>query len=260
MAKEAKGIMSFESRDGLPPLVEGKHPISGEPILLRDPELQVVKHEVNTVTCSTRESFAAAVLALQGANRLVELRDGAEYVYCDDLGGMTRRVVRLRLLPAVTAKMLCLEKPVSFTQVELVRFAQQYPEVLLPEGGDASVFERLQHFVVKSATNVQASVGDRSVSLLVDKGEDSNGLNIPVYWRATSPVFEDGEPEIVTLRMDYELPEANANTGQVSGQLKFTFRLWTPDQAEVWRAAMDDAEYTMRGMLPDFTVIRGAIA
>lgn len=260
MSKQAGVDMKVTAKDERPPFVVAEHPITKTPILLVDPELAAVKHPVVDVICDDAVAFADAVHELQGANSLVELTRGADFIYHDALGDALRYSVAYHLEASPTAQVLCLSRDFTKGQRDLVRWGAQWPGTLVPQGEQPEVaWEMIAAYQAKGTKSVAISHGDQRVSVQVERDDHAEGPNLPRLWTATSPVFEGHAPQTVTLRLDITHPEADTNTGQVSGQLTFGFSLWQPASTEVVSAAMNDACEQMRARLPEFTIIRGKI-
>lgn len=244
-----------------PPFTVATDPVTGVPFLLLDPELKIREHLCNVVKCYDAASFVAAVDALKGKNRLVELRSDGEFFYQGDLGAGCLNAVRFMLTPAPTAGILCLNRDgYEFSQPGLVRWNAQWPGTLVPQDDNPeAVWEQVAAYSAKGVTQVNVIHGDDRISVSVERDDGAGSTRIPRLWTATSPVYEGHAPHTVTLRLDVGHPQADQKTGTVSGQLTFVFSLWQPAASEVEAEAMEGAAQRMSEALPDLTVIRGLI-
>jgi hypothetical protein len=242
--------MSGAVDNDLPPSHVVEHPVSGVPILLRNPALTVIEPTRAGVVCSDAESFAAAVLALEGENKLVELRDSAEFHYKDALAGRTLRAVGFALTASPTAFILCLEKGQSFAQKALLKFVAQHPECLTPQHPQAAaVLENLSNIEIKGSSNFKSVHTRGGISFSAERQSASVGMDIPEFWTACSPLYAGHVEFETTLRLEIVEPGLD-DDGKVKGELAFKFELWTPDALEVKDAAMVDAQVRMGKLLP----------
>lgn len=255
-----KAEIKIEQEEHTPPFVVEKHPIDGVPVMLRDPKFMEVPHAQTTVMCATADSFADAVLSLKGPNRLVTLSDVGGFAYVDAWGQHWINGVRFTLRKAATASILMLECDRTFSQQELLRWCAQWPDTLEPVcDTPQAMIENLSRYTVKGSKNVQIEHGDQAVSIMVEKTRGDGGTEVPRLWTARSAVYEDGERQEVTLRLDVEEPEIS-NDGKLTGELSFTLSLWTPDAEAVKAAAMQAAIAKMAEVLgEEFTILRGVV-
>jgi len=264
MAKQTRADVSIEAeQDRSEPFAATIHPLTGAPILLRDPDLSIVEPKLTQVTCSTPESFAAVVQSLAGANRLVELRDDGTFVYRDALGAQTISTVKLKLRMAETAKVLGLQGCFTCGQRDILRWRDQWPETLVPNCAAADVvatWDALAHYQASGVKEVEVEHNDDRIAVRVMRTTGDERSNLPRLWHGISPYFEGHAAQSVTLRLDVEQPEADPKSGVVTGKLLFVFSLWAPAASEVTAAAMQDALAGMAVALPEFTIIRGEIA
>jgi hypothetical protein len=240
------------------PFVVFDDPTTGAHILLVDPEYDVRGHKTVGITAKDAASFAAAVLASPGDNKLIELRDGGEFVYRDNLGDRGINTVNFKLVPSPTAKVLGMSG-FTFTQRELLQWKDQWPGSLLPNSTNPEAdFEDLTHFKSKDIKTVDIETTDAAVRIRVDDVDESD-TKLPLLWKGRSPLFDQHTQQDVTLRMEVKKPDADRQTGEVKGVLLFHFTLWTPASCTVMALAMDDAAAQMGSLLTGYTVIRGTI-
>lgn len=252
---------------GGPPFVQIEHPVTGDPILLRDPDYEVVSTVRASIACDNVEAFSAAVQTIAGTNLLVEFRPDGSFHYRNELGGRFTRGASLKLTPSPTAGILCLDGPRGFSQRDLIRWVDRYPETLMVYSADgeelaevtATTMARIENFEVRGATAFSASVGERMTSISALREDSPESAKIPLYWTAISPVYADGAPQMVKLRLEIEVPEVGEG-GKLKGELRFNFELWAPSPEEVKDAAMEDALLRMSHFLPaQYTIVRGTI-
>lgn len=251
--------MQGRAENDLPSFVEVKEPISGLPMLFRNPALELVSPERTVVRCSDAESFALTVLEIPTANKLVELRNDGQFVYSDVLGAAQLITVRFTLAVCPTAPMLCLSEGRSFGQKALLQFVAQHPDCLLPQHPQgAAVMENLAQLEIKGSSNFQSVHTPGAISVSMERKKDVAGMSIPEFWTARSPLFHDHATMETTLRLEIVEPRLD-DEGRAQGELAFRFELWTPDAEEVRDAAMADARERMAERLPELYVIRGMI-
>lgn len=261
MSRERRSAeVKVEQEDYTPPFVIEKHPVDGVPVMLRDPKFIEVQHRQTTVACTIADSFADAVLSLKGPNKLVTLSDAGQFRYIDSLGAHWINGVTFTLRKAVTAGILMLEHDRTFSQQELLRWCAQWPDTLEPIcDTPQAMIENLSRYTVKGSKNVQIEHGDKAVSIMVEKTRGDGGTEVPRLWKARSALYEDGEIQEVTLRLDVEEPDLS-NDGKLTGELSFTLSLWTPDAEAVKAAAMQAAIAKMAEALgEEFTILRGVV-
>lgn len=246
-----------------PSFVVVAHPQTGAQLLLQNPKLQVVPPKVNAITCNDCESFADVVTAenVIGPNRLIELTDDGNFHYSSDLEGRGTRTVAFALAPCTTSFILCLDGEHRFAQKSLVKFLAQHPECLSPQcdaTSAAAVIENMAHLEIKGTTNFKSVHTNGAVSISAEAQKTTVGITIPEFWTARSPLYHGHSLHETTLRLRITEPAVDEEN-RLKGELTFAFELWTPDAQDVRDAAMADAQERMGGLLPEFTVIRGAI-
>ena len=260
MSKNANVSITASGQDERPTHVIIEDPVTGTKILLVDPEFNRVKHQQVSIITKSAESFADAVLASPGSNKLVELRENGEFVYRDALGDKTINTVRFKLLPAPACKVLGLQGGFQFTQRELLQWKDQWPGTLLPDSDNPEAdFEDLAHYKAQGVKNVDILTTDTSIRVNVERDDHADGTKVPRFWKGRSPLFDQHTQQEVTLKLEVVTPEAHPQTGAVSGVLTFCFDLWTPAASAVTALAMDDAATAMSALLEGYTLIRGAI-
>jgi uncharacterized protein YfdQ (DUF2303 family) len=249
-----------------PVFSEYNHPLTGEPILLRDPELEEVIPTRSYIKADTVESFAAAVKTIAGPNKLIELHKDGSFVYRDALAGYTKHTVTTKLEAHPTARMLCVEQPRQFKQRDLVKFMSQWPDVLSVEGDESgdlteTAVAAIEHFEVKNSTSFSSTAGDHQVSIAALKeAADPEQIKIPLYWQVTSPLFDGGKDLRARLRLEVQVPEIRDN--KLQGELLFCFELWSPAAQVLKDDAMADVIERMGNVLntDEYTIIRGEIS
>jgi len=262
MGQEARTKIEVEASNGPAPFTVVKDPVTEVPFLLVDPYLTVVKHKIDCIDCDDAPSFVSAVKAVAGDNKLVTVNSEGHFSYQDELMGGVTAEVRFWLKPHETVRILALDDYMMFTQKTLLRWNARHPGTLLPDGADPiEVWESLSAYKASETKTVQAEHSDDVIALSVERRDNSSdGRKIPRLWTARSPLYEGYDDQEVMLRLDIEHPEADQESGRMSGQLNFVFHLWTPSASEIIAAALNDAQAIMEHDLGDeFIVIRGEL-
>lgn len=247
----------------LPPSIICKDPVTGVETLFVRPEYAARPHKQFYVRTEDTASFAAAVRDLKGDNPLVMFDANGVFRYHNELGAARELTVGFDLKAHPTAKVLCLDHGLAFTQRELVEWHAQWSDTLVPIMPDGTApeaaWEAVQKFSLKGTKSVDVEHGDNGLTVAVDV-KDALPLHLVRLWKAKSPVFDGHEEQKVTLRLDVVAPEADLQTGKVVGDLRFAFRLWTPAASEITNAAREQACEAMAEALGDeFVVIRGQL-
>jgi hypothetical protein len=245
-----------------PPFVETAHPLTGEPILLVRPPYSMQLHRETVIKCMDAASFAAAVKASTGTNKLVELTDSGLFRWHNERGPCCTEQVYFQLQNAPTRGILCLSGGQSFGQRELIKWHEQWPDTLAPHGfaeeAQAAVWEAIAAYKISEVKAAEITAGEDSISVAISTGKTAGSATYPRLWDTASPVFAGHAEFYTTLRLEIIPPEVGQD-GKVTGSLQFAYNLWQPAASVVLEAAMLDAQQRMQDALPDLTVIRGSI-
>lgn len=270
MGQKAKTKFEIEAEEGRPALVAGTHPITGDPILLQDPGMTIVPHKARLVTVLDAASFGAAVIQLQGGNKMVELTESGLFRYHDETGGRRQYSVIYKLESHETAYLLCLAGEMIKGQKALAQLHAQHPgalapKVQVPEGSTheveaAAAWEKVLNFHVERKKLVKSEWTEQGTSITVEDRQVAEVEVIPPLWIATSPVYVGHPEHQVTLRCEVSTPQVDAEN-TITGKLGFGFTLWSPSKAEIEDRAMEEARKGMQERMKGLglAVIRGSI-
>lgn len=246
------------------PWIEVKEPLTGLPILLRDPAYQIVEPKRTKIQVQSPGSFVAAVqaLAASGKNRLVELRSTGTpaFVYRNELGPEAMMTIGYGLQVADTAQYLCLHANQVFGQRDLVKLVAQHPELFEPICDQPkAVLASIAQYEISEVKSVSAQAGGGTIALSVGKERKAVNVEIPELWKAKSELYVGHETQEVTLYCEQEQPEPEKDGG-VKGRVTFTFSLWAPAAVEVETKAIEQARLAMAKTLgEEYTIIVGRI-